>query len=930
MGTPDNKIILDLENSSNATAFGTANIIHSSEFDKINKEISIRIINAEKEKEAEIKGNERTNALDTITILGSRGSGKTSFLKSIAKHYKENKNIEVINIIDPTMIEEKGHIFLTIISQIKVKVDDKIESINRNNGDNIFCIREKWKKKLQKLSAGLPSIDGINTSMDGWQDSEYVMNKGLQGVQSAMELADNFHQLVKHALGVLEKKMFILMLDDIDIDFLKGWPVLETVRKYLTTPFITTIVSGDMRLFAKAVRKKQWSNFGKALLKNEAEKLERMSEFNNVVTEMEGQYLQKVLKPQYRIKLSTLLEKYRYNENLNVGVKFKDIENPKPLKEYYSYFLSNFGINSSYQKDCYIDFLLGLPLRTQVQFLIKSNEKEAPEEIIDVFISELHEKEIDIELARSLPKFTTSVILDTLVKNKVLGDGYQLQPTSTDFTLNSNYMAFTMLYSILIQKNKFLIFEYFVKIGYLHNLLSLLGYRCDKNAQQDTASKRKTYSPSIEDLIKHSSITKDQNTRDAMCYITAFMSAYFKSNASKITNATYVGSVVLYGLAEKSKISAKEARKRLDHAFEDKTIEQQIAYIPASMAQGDKQSTVFTYSVYVLLGAISEIIKVHYKDKGEVKKLLRQISQIKTYPMPNGAFNDETAKEELDNSEENIVTQTPEVEDKNDLEALITEWLNMADTNENRSQNAQFPKISPHLLGKISTRMYYTITSIDTSANFDNIGDTMHRWIIAIMNSILVEDIIENAKEFSNINNNNPIEKDDIFIYNLNNINKTDNKKLEFSKWMLSCPLFLLYLNYNNQSQSPPRPNEEQPPPPVTKNLYTPLSEYIDNSAYFEKIYNFSIYEKLKNVLKKEKPASSEDQKPKIKFSYNKNKIKNTIEALKENIIYDFFKSPNTTIDEIKNTLKLHFEGQITEFSIKKVRKYILDNETQP
>lgn len=864
MGIPDNNIILDLENSSNATAFGTANIIHSSEFDKINKEISIRIINAEKAKEAEIKGNERTNALDTITILGSRGSGKTSFLKSVAKHYKENKNIEVINIIDPTMIEEKGHIFLTIISQIKTKVDEKLQKLEHNNVDNIFCMREKWKKKLQKLSAGLPSIDGINTSMDGWQDPEYVMNKGLQGVQSAMELADNFHQLVKHALGVLDKKMFILMLDDVDIDFLKGWPVLETVRKYLTTPLITTIVSGDMRLFSKAVRKKQWSNFGKALLKNEAEKLQRMSEFNNVVTEMEGQYLQKVLKSQYRIKLSTLLEKYRYNENLKVQVKFKDTDenkNPEFLKDYYSKFLSKFGINSSYQKYCYIDFLLGLPLRTQVQFLIKSNEKEAPEEIIDVFISELYEKEIDIELARSLPKFTTSVILDTLVKNKVLEDGYQLQPTSTDFKLNSNYMAFTMLYSILIRKNKFLIFEYLVKIGYLRNLLSLLGYRRDKNIQRDITNERNPVSLSIEDLIKHSSITKDLNTRDAMCYTTAFMSAYFNQNASRITYDTYAGAVVLYGLAEKSRLSSEQAKKRLDHAFKDKTTEQQIAYIPASMAQGDKQSTVLTYSVYVLLGAISEIIKVYYKDKNEeeVKKLLNQISQIRTYSMPNGAFNDETGKYEYEYEYE-FDEDEDEDEDEDDnnkenyLSRLTIEWLNMAEPNQNSSQNAPFFEVSPHVLGKISTRMYYNITNIATKVKFNNAGDVMHRWIIAIMNSILVEDIAENAREIYNINNNNPLQKDTIFINNLKKINKNDNKSedLNFSRWMLSCPLFLLYLNYNIPSKIESTTREKA----LTFfgrgiDLYNELSKYINNKAYLGKIYRFSIYEKLKNVLAK-------------------------------------------------------------------------------
>lgn len=548
METEEEKIVIDLANSSNAIAFKGNSIIHTFEFEKINNEIKRRLK----------KANNDTSALDTITILGSRGSGKTSFLKSLKEHYKDNDAIEVINIIDPTMIENKGHVFLTIISQIKIKVDNKIKKLDCTKRDSSFCVKEEWKKKLLKLSAGLPSIEGVNTSMDGWQDPEYVMDKGLKGVESAMELANHFHELVKTSLNILEKKMFILILDDVDIDFPKGWPVLETVRKYMTTPYITTIVSGDLRLFSKAIRKQQWSNFGKALLINEGEKLKRISEYNSAVTEMEGQYLQKVLKPQYRIKLNTLLEKYRIDKDFKVEVKFEGSStgNTYCLKEYYSKILSKFGINNSYQKDCYITFLLGLPLRTQIQFLIKSYDKQNPIGIIEVFLSELYEKEINIDLAVSIPKFTTSVILDTLVKNKVLDDGYQLQPISTDLTLNSSYMAFTMLYSLLISDNKFLVFDYFVKIGYIRNLLSLLGYNSDERMPRYIVNGRVRYSLCIEDLIKHSSITHDRNTRDTMCYTTAFMSAYFNPNATTFTYSAYVGVVSLYGLAAKANSSS--------------------------------------------------------------------------------------------------------------------------------------------------------------------------------------------------------------------------------------------------------------------------------------------------------------------------------------------------------------------------------------
>ncbi|MCD8079453.1 MAG: hypothetical protein LUF04_03295 [Bacteroides sp.] len=58
-----------------------------------------------------------------------------------------------------------------------------------------------------------------------------------------------------------------MAFDDVDTDFAKGWPVMETIRKYLTSPQLITILSGDINLYTLLIRKKQWENFGKPLLK---------------------------------------------------------------------------------------------------------------------------------------------------------------------------------------------------------------------------------------------------------------------------------------------------------------------------------------------------------------------------------------------------------------------------------------------------------------------------------------------------------------------------------------------------------------------------------------------------------------------------------------------------------------------------------------
>lgn len=912
------EIIINIYNSSSAIAFKENEIIHRNEFDKIKNEIQKRV---DKLRNSNASVNASVNAFETITIYGSRGSGKTSFLKSVASNYAEDKDIKVINIIDPTMIEEKGHVFLTIISQIKIEVDKVFQNSNCSPREGYNCEKEKWQKCLRKLSAGLPSIEGVNATLDDWQDPEYVMNKGLAGVESAMSLAKNFHALVETALKILKKEMFILFLDDVDIDFVKGWPVLETVRKYLTTPKITTIVSGDLRLFSKAIRKQQWSNFGKALLINEADKQNRTSEYNDLVTEMEGQYLQKVLNPSHRIRLTTLIDKYKIDRNLKVKIKLTEQAKAVCLKEYYNNVLSDFGIHNMYQTECYLSFLLGLPLRTQIQFIIKTSIEENPMGVMEVFLSELYEKGVDIDLASSAPKFTTPIILETLIKHRVLDEGYQLQPISTDQILNGTYMAFTMLYSRLIPDNKFLIFDYLVKIGYVRNLLSMLGYK-DNDRTRYFFNGRVSYSLSIDDLIKHSAITQDRNTRDAMCYLTAYMSAYFNPNGTSINYSSYAGVVVLKGLAEKSKVAGDEASKRLDGAFKKaKLIERQIAYIPASMSQGDKQATTFTYSIYVLLGAISEMIKVYSIDKNGLENSIQQMSQIRAYPMPNGVVDEDRSKDESEfGTDDNSIT-AEDTEGSSDLPQMITMWLDNAD-----------PKliVSPHILGKISTRMYYNIKSIESIYKSTKAGDNMRRRIIATMNAILVEDIRENISANLHISNDNPVSEDKIFIENLKKINchldegRQDKERLTFSRWMLSCPLFLLYLNYSNTELK-----DEIVKFTNCNGIYDQFDFVKVDKSTLEiictDVFGMSIYDILNEV---ELRTKEDKVITKIEFSIAKGKIKQTIEAIfNKYSTYESFNS--TSFLDLIPIIQPYFSNRITETKITQFKNKVVEQNLQ-
>ena len=88
--------------------------------------------------------------------------------------------------------------------------------------------------------------------------------------------------------------------------------------------------------------------------------------------------------------------------------------------------------------------------------------------------------------------------------------------------------------------------------------------------------------------------------------------------------------------------------------------------------------------------------------------------------------------------------------------------------------------------------------------NNHNLGDAMHRRIVIVLNSAIVEDAKENLETFT-LSNNNPIADDHIFIENMDKIkslSEYDKQNLKFSHWLLSCPLFLLYLNLQDEAYS--------------------------------------------------------------------------------------------------------------------------------
>lgn len=857
-----NTILINLQESDQAKDYSDEHLVHATEFEIMSKHLK------ELTKLAETSPN-KDNLHNAVTVLGTRGSGKTSFLLSTHEYVKKNlENVEVLDIIDPTLIEEKGHVFLNVISAISARIEDELMKGECQPSKEPHYTRKDWRQKLLKLAAGIPSIDGVGSiNMESWQDAEFIMDSGLIAVKAARDLKKNFNTILEFALKVLDKKAFVITFDDIDVDSTKGWAILECIRKYFTSSRLILIVSGDPNLYLSVIRQKKWTNFGSEILKYEGTHWkqedgtnEKLSAFNDLVTDLTAQYMLKIMPPKYRIHLTTLQEKMNSDMGLEIKVIYKDIDSR--IEVLYNQILGALGFYNELQLEVYRTFLMSLPLRTQIQFLLtmqlpkqqqiidkgqnpdskdtKSEGKDSSvltnikitedtekvgANITDLFLADLQEKKVDTLVASKIPKFLNTVILKLLVKERRLNDLYQLQPVTTDHSLNASLFSLNIsLADTIAHKQSFLVFDYFMRVAFSRNVADSIPYE-----QKSKIDRNDLYSPTIDDLCAKTGLYNDIVLRDAISYTQGYI-----CGALDLSNEIYNNYFIrLQGLKGKAR---RPLSDRLDSVFETDGVseaQRTLGHIPGFSLYLKNQS-ILCYSVYILIATIGEIVKREEtvgpgksieERKTEIRTALSSLSQIRAYPIVKFADTTNIDNQSITGKDDVVEDEEPDVDASSgkDNTADSGELLSTSIENneENKKTNAKSEEIlldpqeqlidwvfnwlnadvkntlavAPHLLGKIFTRFHYAIKNIMELKPNMNLGDLIHFQIITFFNSIIIEECLERLNNSPKLNVNNTNLSSRIFRDNLNKISEDSKTELPLSRWLLSCPLLIPYLN---------------------------------------------------------------------------------------------------------------------------------------
>lgn len=244
------------------------------------------------ESQAEDLDNYRSH--EAILIDGGRGTGKSSVLVNLATYLENDKDLLILKPVDPTLLENGDDLLLNVIVAALMR-DDTVRRALQNNERGA----EAFYEQLHKLGAALEGIQK--------QKEQYGLDK-LRAFMGNQSLAEHVHLLLKTTLLLTARKLVVLPIDDVDTSLQLAFDNIEVVRKYLTSPFIVPLISGDLSLYDEVI----WREFHKRLTHKKAA-IEESAAFR--AKDLAEEYQRKVLPLPRRIKLPALTS-YLQNQKI--------------------------------------------------------------------------------------------------------------------------------------------------------------------------------------------------------------------------------------------------------------------------------------------------------------------------------------------------------------------------------------------------------------------------------------------------------------------------------------------------------------------------------------------------------------------------------------------------------------------------------------
>ncbi len=288
--------------------------------------------------EMKAKGEYTNQKTNNIGIIGVRGAGKTSILKTIKATLEKKSEYQdiILPIIVPENMSESSTLMATILGMLSefIKNRDQERKNRCIEKDPLNKCCDEAIKQYTYIQKEYRSIllREYTTENDYVKSSAEVFN-------SDIEFIKKFNQLISFLVNpnneTDNKNLLFLFIDDIDLSTYRCTDVVKTLLSYLSNENIVTIISGDLNTFEEALT----LDFLRRDNVLDGDVLNSAIGENTILKSKQDlayEYLKKILPPAYRyqIKHWSLEEKGNYCivdlskeqelEN-DMGVKLSDL-----------------------------------------------------------------------------------------------------------------------------------------------------------------------------------------------------------------------------------------------------------------------------------------------------------------------------------------------------------------------------------------------------------------------------------------------------------------------------------------------------------------------------------------------------------------------------------------------------------------------------
>ncbi|EJM73394.1 hypothetical protein [Pseudomonas sp. GM55] len=798
-------IIIDLDCSDNNANVDVQQLVQHACYMSLKNSITADLAKAEQDSKREGQTGPTKNypygSGLVYFIDGTRGAGKSTFLQSayhaLPKDLKAH-TVESLAYIDPSRIERSEIILLSILKALKTQMLALSRRASTLEGERV---NKSFREGFKKLAGGLSLFTKSHDQLQDL-DAELFFEWGLERAGHSADLRKNLHALFDITCDSLGVDALILAFDDADTNAQHARNVLECIRKYLDTPRLVILVTGDIELYSLMVRDHFYDSLGEA---KHDQTPERKDQRNKMVDHLEDQYLLKLFPMQRRLQLRPLWnllksdsELYKLSYN-----KWGEQTPRKPATVVDELVRQGLRIKTPRDLELYREFLLKQPLRSILQvlcrcvpFLAKDNSndqsyawnKELSEALSEslraLALGSLYKFGVDVDAiaAHELPALTKAVF-DLAVRDGDFDTAAYLRPQPSNADLKNSFAALSADVTRLCAEKPAALIDYMLAAPGSVALYGQVLRRKGKDLR--TGDDAQTLRQQFEQYM---GIGRKEDALNWARHAVTIFSAPYGANPNR--------AVVYSGIIGLNKGKPDQAPKESESNYKT----------ALSVLKSSKDLPAFALSLVDVSGTASRTYASIYNILGLMARLLalepdhtKQYPVLSVLPKPYPPLSVSRPQWENDTVEEEDSEQdaTDDAAKLATLERAVEQWLH--DTASLRT------KLNPSavLIGKVWTRLYFSLEKV-CDANRpkvaqDGVGaaSLMELFALCVINAFYIEEQdyhlssgASNSTGGSALDRTNPLTSAKVFIDKFKSI-KEAHTELPLTYLVATCPLLL-------------------------------------------------------------------------------------------------------------------------------------------